>query len=246
MIKIHNTTYITILIAFLAGYFELIYILLLSIIIHEFGHLFIGLLLNMKVKYIMIYPFGGITQFNEKLNVSSNKEFCSLLGGITFQILFLFLIIFLFKKEIITKHVYDLIIKTNLILISFNFLPILPLDGGRLLNILLDKIIPYKNSLNITLITSIIFTIYFLIKKPNILRILLTIFLLKNIIIEYKNINNKYTIFLLERYLYNMKFNKIKKVSTINQLYRDHNHIINNEFEINYLSKLFDRLRQIC
>ena len=91
MIKIHNTTYITILIAFLAGYFELIYILLLSIIIHEFGHLFMGLLLNMKVKYIMIYPFGGITQFNEKLNVSSNKEFCSLLGGITFQILFLLL-----------------------------------------------------------------------------------------------------------------------------------------------------------
>ena len=90
-INIHITTYIFLLIAFFSGYFEYMYLLLLTIFIHESGHYFFATLVNFKYKEIIIYPFGGITLYNEDLNVNSNKELISLLGGIFFQLVFYFI-----------------------------------------------------------------------------------------------------------------------------------------------------------
>src|SRR5574344_563915 len=108
-IKIHDSTYIFILIAFLSGYFEYIYILLLMITVHEIGHLLFGYILGIKSSQIIIYPFGGITKFNNDLNISITKELFLLLGGISFQILFYFLILFMHNNSLITTHVFELI-----------------------------------------------------------------------------------------------------------------------------------------
>lgn len=195
-IEIHNITYITMLISFLSGYFQYIYILLLIIFIHEFGHFFISNLINIKTNKIIIYPFGGLTIYDSDLNLNTNKELISLLGGITFQLLFYFLVVIIHNNNLMTHNVFNIIKRINIILISFNFLPILPLDGGRLLNILLDKIFSYKLSNKLTLIVSILFLALFIMYKRTILSILLFIFLLKEIILEINNIDNKYMTFL--------------------------------------------------
>lgn len=240
-IKIHNSTYIVLLLSFLAGYFEYIYLFLLIIVIHEIGHMFFSLLLNIKISQIVIYPFGGITKYNEDLNIYTNYELFILLGGITFQLLFYFLCNYMYNISFITLHVFQIIKKANFILLSFNFLPILPLDGGRLINIIIDKLLPYKMSNTISLIISIIFVFIFSYLKHSYLSILLTLFLIKSIIIEMNNIKYKYNKFLLERYLNNYKFNKIKIIKNKDSFRRDYNHIINNVFESDYLHKLFDR-----
>ena len=160
-IKIHDSTYIFILIAFLSGYFEYIYILLLMITVHEIGHLLFGYILGIKSSQIIIYPFGGITKFNNDLNISITKELFLLLGGISFQILFYFLILFMHNNSLITTHVFELINRIHILLISVNFLPILPLDGGKLINLILDYIFPYKISHIISIYISIIFIIIF-------------------------------------------------------------------------------------
>lgn len=239
-ISIHNTTYIFILISFLSGYFEYIYLFLLIIFIHECGHLIFSKLVRFKYSKIIIYPFGGITIYNEDLNISTNKELFTLIGGITFQLCFIYLIIILYNSNYVTYHTYNIIISINKLLISYNFLPILPLDGGKLLNIILDKLLPYKLSYKISIIVSIIFIIIFLIYKRTYLGILLTIFLIKCIIIEINNIKYRYNKFLLERYLNNYNFKKINIINNINNLKRDNYHIINNIFEKKYLCKLFD------
>ena len=143
-IKIHNSTYIVLLLSFLSGYFEYMYLFLLIIIIHEIGHVIFGYFVNFKYSTIIIYPFGGLTIYNEELNINSNKELISLLGGIIFQILFYLLILLLYNNLFITDHVFMIIKKINILLISFNFLPILPHDGGRLLCSILEKLFPYK------------------------------------------------------------------------------------------------------
>ena len=79
-IIIHNTTYIFLLLSFFAVYFEYIYLLLLIIIIHEIGHATFAKIINFKFDKIIIYPFGGITKYNEDLNISSNKELMLYLG----------------------------------------------------------------------------------------------------------------------------------------------------------------------
>lgn len=240
-IEIHNITYITMLISFLSGYFQYIYILLLIIFIHEFGHFFISNLINIKANKIIIYPFGGLTIYDSDLNLNTNKELVSLLGGITFQLLFYFLVVIIHNNNLMTHNVFNIIKRINIILISFNFLPILPLDGGRLLNILLDKIFPYKLSNKLTLIVSILFLGLFIIYKRTILSILLFVFLLKEIILEINNIDNKYMTFLFERYKNNYSFKKIKRINNLNKFKRDYYHIINGVTERKYLSKLFDR-----
>lgn len=240
-IEIHNITYITMLISFLSGYFQYIYILLLIIFIHEFGHFFISNLINIKANKIIIYPFGGLTIYDSDLNLNTNKELVSLLGGITFQLLFYFLVVIIHNNNLMTHNVFNIIKRINIILISFNFLPILPLDGGRLLNILLDKIFPYKLSNKLTLIVSILFLGLFIMYKRTILSILLFVFLLKEIILEINNIDNKYMTFLFERYKNNYSFKKIKRINNLNKFKRDYYHIINGVTERKYLSKLFDR-----
>ena len=194
---------------------------------------------KVKISKIIIYPFGGITIFESDLNMNIKKELLILLGGILFQLLFFLLIKELYLNSNITQHVYNIFYKINYILISFNFLPIVPLDGGKLINIILDKIFSYKKSMYITIIISFLFTIYFILKKQTILSIILSMFLAKEIFLEYKNINYKYNKFLLERYLNDYKFNKIKIIKNINHFKRDNYHIVNNELEEKVLYNFF-------
>ena len=240
-VQIHNSTYIFLLISFLAGYFEYMYLFLLIIFVHESGHAIFSYIINFKFDKIIIYPFGGITIYNEDLNISTNKELFVLIGGIYMQIMFFLLIMILYKYNCVTEHTYFIIKKINILLISFNFLPILPLDGGKLLNILLDKIFSYKLSNIISIIISFIILIIFIIYNKTLFALLLSLFLIKCLVIEINNINYKYNKFLLERYLNNYNFNKIKVINNINKFKRDNYHIINNMLENKFLKKLFDR-----
>lgn len=239
-IKIHNSTYIFLLLSFLAGYFEYVFLLLIIIFIHESGHYIIGIIEGLKVNKIEIYPFGGITKFDCDLNVSTLRELICLLGGVLFQGLFFILIRKLYLNGFVTLHVFNIIKRINILLISFNFLPILPLDGGRLLNILLDNIFSYKLSIKISLVISFIFIIIFVLYNKTIYSVILSLFLIKCIVFEYKNINYKYQLFLFERYKNNYNFKKIKIINSINKLKRDNKHIINNKFENDYLNNMFD------
>lgn len=240
-INISNTTYIFILLSFLSGYFEYVFLFLLIILIHECGHLIFGKISGINNIEIILYPFGGITKYDEKLNISIKKELLCLIGGITFQILFYLLILYLYKNFYITDNVYNKIHKIHTLLIYFNFMPILPLDGGKIINIFLDMIFPYKKSYIISIIISLIFIVYFSLNNITYFSIFLTLFLIKYIIIEIKNISIKYNKFLLERYLYKYNFKKIRIIRKIDNLKRDYYHIIGNMTETVFLSKLFDR-----
>ncbi len=240
-VNISNTTYIFLLLSFLSGYFEYMFLLLIIIIIHEYGHALFAKLINFKFDKIVIYPFGGITIYNEDLNIKTNKELFVLFGGIYFQILFFILIYIIYKYGYVTEHVFIIIKKINILLISFNFLPILPLDGGKLLNILLDKLFSYKLSNIVSIVISFIMLIIFLILNKTLFSLILTLFLIRCLVIEINNIKYKYNKFILERYLNDYNFKKIKIINNINNLKRDNYHIINNMLEKRYLHKLFDR-----
>lgn len=239
-ININNSTYICLLLSFLAGYFEYVYLFLITILIHECGHMIFAKIIGFKFDKIILYPFGGITIYNEDLNVNSNKELFVLLGGIIFQLLFFILLIILYNNLYITEHTFKIIKKINIILVSFNFMPVIPLDGGKLTNIMLDKLFSYRLSNIISIIISIVFICLFILKNKTIFGIILTLFLIKSIIIEITNLKYKYNKFLLERYINKYKFKKTIIVSNIYKMKRDRKHIINNTFEDDFLCKLFD------
>lgn len=243
-LKFHNTTYIFILIYFLCGYFKAIIAIFSVVLIHECGHVFMSLLCKYKIKRITIYPFGGITESEKLINSPIIKDFLVYLGGFIFQIIFFVFLNILLKNNLINTELYNVIKKYNYFILVFNLIPIIPLDGYLLLNLILNKLFSYYMSLRLSLIISVIFFIGFFYFYQN--NYIIMGFLLYNSFIYYKNINYFYNKFLLERYLYSLSYNKIKYYKGLNlkmlsreclAYFKENNKYIN---EKNILNKKFD------
>jgi stage IV sporulation protein FB len=225
-INIHITTYIIILLSFLAGYFEITFLTILTIIIHELGHFITALFLNLKVKEIKIFMFGGVTVLNENLSVPIKKEIITLIMGPITQIAFLFLIYTLYKNGYVSGLTYTKLYKINILLLSFNLLPILPLDGGKLVNNILDLIFSYNISHKISIIISIITIPITLLYDKKLFILVITLFLIVNNIEEIKNHKYKINKLIIERKLNYQKYKKTKKIKTLKNIKRNENFTI--------------------
>ena len=62
------------------------------------------------------------------------------------QFLFYLGIVYLYRKGYVREYTYNLYTLYNNRMIFFNLLPIYPLDGGRIVNLLLGKVINYNLS----------------------------------------------------------------------------------------------------
>lgn len=158
------------------------------------------------------------------LNINKYKELLILIMGPIFQCIAYIILINLFNdytKMINYYHFHILV---------FNLLPIYPLDGGKIINILLSEFIPYKKSLYISIKISYLIVLVFLFKlEQNYLNIIIMELLLIILINkENKKIEYVYNKFLLERYLNNYKFKKINIINSANNFYRDKEHLLKN------------------
>lgn len=241
MFKINKLTYLFLLVAVSTASFIPCIIISTLIIIHELGHFLTAKLLKVEVDKIYIYPLGGISKFNLELNSPQIVELIILIFGPIFQIFAYLLLskILIDYKELVKMYHYQILF--------FNLLPIYPLDGGKLLNIILSYKTPYKRSINISILISyisliIIFIINFKNIKINI--IVMILFLFYKITKEKQKISSLYEKFLLERYLKKYKFKDTKIISNINNFYRNKNHLIKKDdiyyYENDYLSKKYN------
>ena len=184
-LKFHESYLITSIGFILTGYYLNLIVFTSLIIIHELGHYLTAKLLHIKIKNITIYPFGGITKLDTLINININKELLVSLSGIIIEFLFYLLICYLNKLNIIRDYTMNLYTTYNSSIIFFNLLPIYPLDGSKILNLLLSKITPFRISNIITIILSLITLIILLsltIYTYNYSNILIYILLIINII----------------------------------------------------------------
>ena len=100
-------------------------------------------LLGGKIYKILIYPLGGISKFSTSYNISLFKEFIILLFGPLFQILGWLLLIHLFpeKEVLISTYHYGILF--------FNLLPIYPLYGSKIFNVIFNIFPPKLKIYNI-------------------------------------------------------------------------------------------------
>ncbi len=208
-VVINNYTYLFILICALCGYLKNIVIILTICFIHELGHLFFIKLFHYQIISIEILPFGGYTTIDQKINSNINKDLIIALGGILSELV-LMLVIYIFRNHL---HIitYQLFIKYNIILILFNLLPIIPLDGSKLCNLFLEKLFSYHLSYYLNIIISLVCLIIFLLVNyfRHFDNYFIITFLFYKIIMALKNYKYLKNRFLLERYLYNLPYQKI-------------------------------------
>ncbi len=212
-IHIHITTYIFGLLCILTGLFKAFISIYLVIFIHELGHIIIALLFDYKIKEIDIYPFGGYIVFDYDINSSFISELLVSIGGILSQfILYLILI-----KIYSSSYIYNLTYSYNITMLIFNTLPLIPLDGSKVLNIIINKFIPFKYSHLLSIYLSYILSILLVIlfyKNINIVLVFILIIIL--IIKEHKNHIYVFNRFLLERYIKNIRFKKNNFINSLN------------------------------
>lgn len=244
--KISSYTYIFILICFLCGFLKNIFIIMSICLIHELGHIFFIKLFKYEIIKVELLPFGGFTTINEPINSNINKDIIIALGGIIFQLI-LFLILFIFKNKF-NLITYNLYLNYNFILIIFNLIPIIPLDGSKISELILEKFFSYHDSYHLNFYLSIfsliVFTfINYQLKLDN---YFIISFLIYKTIMSLKDYRYFYNRFLLERYLYNLDYHKIdnhtKNIKDLKKnvfhYFKENNHYINEKAKI---AQIFDK-----
>ena len=206
--KVHPSTYYFILLCFLCGLFKNILILYMIIIIHEIGHIITIKLFNYRIEYIIMYPFGGITYINKLLNSSITKDLIISISGVLFQCI---VVNILLNTLTFNSGTYNIINIYNKTIMIFNLFPIVPLDGSKISFNLFSYFFSYKTSYFLMVILSIIALIIFInyniiYSLNNYLIILILILYIYKYIKDFKYVFNK---FLIERIMYNFKYNKI-------------------------------------
>lgn len=220
------------LIIILTGNFNYFIIYFSLLFIHEFGHAITGIILGYKLDRIIFYPLGGITIFNLPINIPLKKELLILIMGPLLQII----------GYVFLKRFYPFITIYHYTLLLFNLLPLYPLDGGKILNIILNYQFNYLRSFTIIFIISIMTLIMmsiYLSYNFNFNLLVMLILMFSKLIKTYRNRYYYYHRLLLERYLHEYNFNRIINICNINSFYRDRKHYINFISEKKYLKNHF-------
>ncbi len=185
---------------------------------------------KINIDKIILLPFGAITITNDIINRPLKQEFLVAIMGPIFQIIYYLI----FKNDYLKMIHYPLLI--------FNLLPIIPLDGFKILNIFFNKILSFYKSELVSVYISFFSIILLIIYKYNIILIIILIFPFFETIKRYKNIDYIFSRFLYERIYYDLKYKKRKIITKKRDMYKDYIHIFlnNNRY---YTEKEYIKLK---
>ncbi|MDR5657895.1 M50 family metallopeptidase [Serpentinicella sp. ANB-PHB4] len=112
-------------------------IVILVIIIHELAHCMVSIFFSVKVENIELFFFGGVIKSEKTFVVNPQKEILISIAGPVSNLL-MFLVAYVINCYIYTHELIYFFITLNLSIGIFNMIPILPLDGGRILRALIN------------------------------------------------------------------------------------------------------------
>jgi len=121
---------------------EIYGIFLLFIFLHELAHILVGLALGFRVSSLNMNIFGFSAELYSYKYKKSYMKIITYLAGPIFNLICAVLFYFVnIDSELAVKLIY-----TNFLLCVFNLLPILPLDGGKILKEVLRDFLGNKDA----------------------------------------------------------------------------------------------------
>lgn len=207
------------------------------------GHFLTGYFLKLKVKEISLFMFGGVTIFDEDLNLNIFKELLVVVMGPVVQMLFYMLVYYFYTKGFVSVSTMKKVSTINLILLEFNLLPILPLDGAKILNNILDLILSYDLAHKVSLAVSFLALPLVFLFDNKLIIILVVISLLVRLFEEINWHKFRINKLLLERKLKGIKFKKIREFESLTKVkrnvtyYRFINGIKTYDYQYNFSTK---------
>lgn len=159
------------IIYYLLGNFSNFVLFFLMLILHDIAHLIACLLFKVQIKGFELLPFGGKIFINDNIQINVFQEIIISIAGPLFNIMFAAILVIFKYWNILYFPYYDQIVFCNIVLGLINLVPILPLDGGRILTSILSSFIGYNKAIFFVINISKIFSV---------ILILLSIYLIYN------------------------------------------------------------------
>ena len=223
-------TYLLMALGFVLTWYYLNLIVFTSLIlVHELGHYLMARVNHFHVTKIVIYPYGGMTKIEDMINRDISEELLIATAGIIMQYLFYLIIGTFYQKGFIREYTYELYTLYNNQMIFFNLLPIYPLDGAKILNLILDKYFPYNRANTLTMVISVIvigIIVGLSIYQCSYSNLMVMGLLLTYLYDFFKKRKYLYQRFLLERYLYDIEYSKVKVIRDVKKMYKNKSHLI--------------------
>ncbi|MBF8984308.1 M50 family metallopeptidase [Lutibacter sp. B2] len=184
-IKINILLCIVFFICFILGYFNNILISFVVVILHEMMHTIVAKTLGYSIDNIEVFPFGGVARIKECISMNPTHEIMIALAGPIFNLVMAIISYNIFDLLSINNEMCIFFIYSNLGIGVFNLLPIIPLDGGRIIRAYFSYIIGLKKATKVVVIISkIMIAVLFLwgcyliqYDKMNIFTLMLAVFL---------------------------------------------------------------------
>ena len=141
VLKIDLKIFIFFALFYLTKQIKLYATIMVLCIIHELGHVVMGLIMGLKIEKIEIMPLGlsvsfkiDVDDYNKKVkkgNVLQLKKIAIAAAGPVVNLIMLLIVL---NTNIDLKIVSNEVLAyANILIMLFNLLPIYPLDGGRIL-----------------------------------------------------------------------------------------------------------------
>jgi Zn-dependent protease len=120
--------------------------LYLSVLIHEFGHALTGRLFGVETERVTLWFLGGVASFERMPRQPGAEAIVAIVGPLTsYALAGVLAVVFVVLPEQVPlmRLTIGSLAVLNIILATFNLIPALPLDGGRVLRSLLALAMPY-------------------------------------------------------------------------------------------------------
>ncbi|ARF67420.1 Zn-dependent protease [Paenibacillus larvae subsp. pulvifaciens] len=158
MIKWQGTAYrfhplftLVLLFSVITGFFIEAITLFGIVLVHELGHVVCAKALGWRVMEVQLLPFGGVAVVDEWGGVSARDELLVAAAGPLQHV-------WMIGLAWLGQHIsadssgwWNYFIQANILIGLFNLLPVLPLDGGKILQGLFSYIMAYEQAIRITM-----------------------------------------------------------------------------------------------
>lgn len=127
---------------------------LLALILHESAHGIMASAVGVRVERLEVMPFGCMAQMESFACIAGGKEVAMAAAGPAANLI-MAAACFLWGKTMSASPLQEAFLQSNITLAAMNLLPALPLDGGRIVSVVLGLVMPQLRAVKITSILGI-------------------------------------------------------------------------------------------
>lgn len=205
LVYIHPLLWVVVALSIATAHFLEVCLLLGIIFIHEMGHATAASFFSWRIKKITLLPFGGVAEMDEHGNRPLKEEAIVVLAGPLQHVWMVALAYGFVHFHLMPEDLFQLFLGYNLMIFLFNLFPVWPLDGGKLVFLLLSLKNSFPQAHRFTLILSFfglcLFSLVIFLTAPTHLNVWVVIgYLFFSLYHEWKQRRFIFMRFLLERY----------------------------------------------